>query len=146
MTTLAVNRLDGSGLEPRIFVGDTDTALVLRIFDLSSNAFNRLVDPCPPPLDLSAATPLVDLQMRISKPPDVPGGPRIVQDVAASFATATVPPLPGFVGDGTDGYIEFRTPSGFLDRAGRWRREGLITLTPGSWASEIIDFDVFATL
>ncbi len=146
MSQLVINRLDGSGLEARKFKGDTDTALVLRLFDLSTNAYNPLVDPCPPPLDVSGATPLVDLQMRIEKPGDAPDDPPIVQIVAAAYATATVPPLPGFVGDGTDGYIEFRTPSGFLDRTGRWRRQGVVSLAPGTWSSEIIDFDVHPIL
>lgn len=144
--TLFVNRLDGKGLEAKIFVGDTDTALILRLFDLSSNAYDPAVDPVPPPLDVSAATPGADLTMRFAKPGDNPGDPPIIVDVPATFATATVPALPGYVGDGSDGYIEYRTTSGFLDRAGRWRREGLITLTPGAWASEIIDFEVFETL
>ena len=146
MSSLYINRLDGSGLEPRIHVEDTDTALVLRLFDLSTNAYNPLVDPCPPPLDVSAAVPGVDLMMRIEKPGDQPGDPPIVQTVAATFASATVPPLPGWVGDGTDGYIEYRTPAGFLDRAGRWRRQGVISLAPGQWSSEIVEFDVYPIL
>ncbi len=144
MAELVINRLDGSGLEPQIKVGDVDTALVLRLFDLSTNAYNPLVDACPPPLDVSSGS--VVLTMRISKPGDEPDDPDIVQTVVATYATATVPALPGFVGDGTDGYIEFRTPSGFLDRAGRWRREGVVNLPPGTWSSEIIDFDVHEIL
>ena len=143
---LVINRLDGAGLEATIRKDDEDTALVLRLFDLSTNAYNPLEDPCPPPLDLSGATPATDLSMRIEKPGVSPGDPPIVQTVVVTFATATVPPLPGFVGDGTDGYIEFRTPAGFLDRTGRWRRQGVVNLAPGTWSSEIIDFDVHPIL
>lgn len=146
MSTLPIVRLDGTGLRPEIKVGNVDVALILRLFDLSTNAYNPLVDPCAPPLDVSAATPGVDLLMRIEKPGDLPEDPPIVQTVAATFATATVPPLPGFVGDGSDGYIEFRTPTGFLDRDGRWRREGVVNLAPGTWSSEIIEFEVFPIL
>ncbi len=146
MSQLVINRLDGSGLTPKIHQGDIDTALILRLFDLSTNAYNPLVDPTPPPLDISGATPLVDIQMRIEKPGDANDAPPIIQVVAATFATATVPPLPGFVGDGTDGYIEFRTPAGFLDRTGRWRRQGVVSLAPGTWSSETIDFDVHPIL
>ena len=78
MADLLVDNLDGRGLQPKVFVGDTDTALVLRLFDLSSGAFDPLKDPTPPPLDVSTATPLVDLIMRFSKPPDDPGDPLIV--------------------------------------------------------------------
>ena len=146
MTQLVINRLDGSGLEPTIRKGDTDTALVLRLFDLSTNAYNPLVDPCPPPLDISGLVPGVDLLMRIEKPGNEPGDAPIVQTVAATYASATTPALPGWTGTGTDGYIEFRTPSGFLDRDGRWRREGVVSIAPGTWSSEIIDFDVHPIL
>jgi hypothetical protein len=65
----------------------------------------------------------------------------VIADVPATFTTVTG--LPGFTGDGTDGYIEYRTASGFLVRAGSWRRQGFpIILSAGSWASEIIDFEV----
>lgn len=142
MSEIIINRLDGSGLEPKIHVGDTDTALILRLFDLSTNAYNPLVDPCPPPLDVSAAVPGVDLLIRVEKPGDNPGDAPIAQTVAATFATATVPALPGYVGDGSDGYIEYRTAVGFLDRAGRWRLQGVVSISPGAWSSEIVDFDV----
>ncbi len=144
MAVLVINRLDGSGLEPKIKKDDVDVALVLRLFDLSSNAYNPLVDPCPPPLDVSSIPG--GLTMRISKPADVDGDPDIVSIETATFATVTVPPLPGQVGGGTDGYIEFRTPSGFLDRDGRWRREGVVSLPPGTYSSEIIDFQVHPIL
>ena len=145
MSILIPRRLDGSGLERRIHVGDIDTALVLRLFDLSDGVYNPLIDPCPPPLDVSGAGGPGELVMRFEKPGDNPGDDPIVSDEVATFLT--VPSgLPGAVGDGTDGYIEFRTPLGFLDRAGRWRREGFVQLSPGTWASEIIEFEVHETL
>lgn len=144
MSQLVINRLDGAGLKAKIKKGDVDTALVLRLFDLSTNAYNPLVDPCAPPLDVSTIPN--GLAIRFEKPGDEPGDPPTVTTETATFASATTPALPGFVGDGTDGYIEFRTPSGFLDRAGRWRREGVVSLPPGTWSSEIIDFDVHPIL
>jgi len=146
MTLLISNRLDGSRLEPTIRKGDSDTALVLRIFDLSTNAYNPIVDPTPPPMNLATAVPGVDLFMRVEKPGDLPDDAPIVQLIPATFATATVPALPGFVGDGSDGYIEIRTTTGFLDRVGRWRLQGVIQLSGGEWSSEIIDFDVHPIL
>lgn len=142
MSQVVRNRLDGIGVSKKIFVSDTDTALVIRLFNTSDDVFDPLVDPKPPVLDISAATPGVDLIMRLLIPPIIAGGASIVSDQPATFTTVIT--LPGFTGDGTDGYIEFRTPSGFLVRAGSWRREGFpIILAPGSWASEIIDFEVF---
>ena len=137
MTTLPVNRLDGSGLTRRIFVDDLNTAIIIRLFDLSSGTFDPLVDPTPPPLDISAQTALT---MRFSKPGDEPGDAPVIVNKPATFATITA--LPGFAGDGTDGYMEYKTESGFLDRSGRWRREGFVTIPAGSFASEIIDFEV----
>lgn len=142
MSSVALNRLDGTALTKKVFVDDTDTAMVLRLFNTSDDVFDPLVDPCPPVLDVSAATPGVDLMMRFSKPGATPADPPVIVDVPAVFTTVTT--LPGFTGTGTDGYIEYRTASGFLDRSGLWRREGFpVTLAPGSWASEIIDFEVF---
>lgn len=138
MTEILVNRLDGRGLEPQIFVGDIDTALILRLLDLSSDVFNPLTDPSPPPLDISSATPATDLSMRFRKQDGT-----IVTKVA-TFATETG--LPGFTGTGTDGYIEYRTEVAFLDLAGRWRHQALVTLGVASFASEIVDFEVFARL
>lgn len=142
MSSVQLNRLDGTGIQKRIFVDDTDTAMVLRLFNTSDDVFDPLTDPCPPVLDISAATPGVDLMMRFQKPGDNPGDAPITVDVPAVFTTVTG--LPGFTGTGSDGYIEYRTVSGFLDRPGMWRREGFpIILTPGSWASEIVEFEVF---
>lgn len=142
MSQVVRNRLDGIGVTKKVMVGDTDTAMVLRLFNTSDDVYDPLVDPKPPVLDISAATPGVDLMMRFLIPPIIPGDPPIVSDVPATFTTVTT--LPGFTGDGLDGYIEYRTAVGFLVRAGSWRREGFpIILAPGSWASEIIDFEVF---
>jgi hypothetical protein len=147
MSSLIIDRLDGSNLEKRIHVGDTDTALVLRLFDLSSNAYDPLVDPCPPPLDVSGLVEGVDLLIIFEKPGDAVGDdPIVLAPVPATFATLTIPPLPGQVGGGVDGYIEYRTAIGFLDRAGRWRGQGAITDSPGAWRSEIIEFEVFPIL
>lgn len=141
MSRQRIVRLDGTGLTQQIFEGDTDTAIVIRLFDLSSNAYNPVLDPCPPPLDVSGSTPLTELQIRFKLPAVTPDVDGVVSLVGATFATATVPALPGFVGDGTDGYIEYRTPGGFLI-PGRWRAQGVISLPPGTWSSEIIEFDV----
>ncbi len=135
--TLGLYRLDGSALEPVIKVGDVGTALLLRLFDLGSDAYDPLVDPSPPPFDISAAT---ELLMRFSKPADTPGDPPIVVEKTATFATVTG--LPGYVGDGTDGYVEYRTEVDFLDREGRWRREAKVTLPSGAVTSETVDFEV----
>lgn len=145
MPILIPNRLDGSGLSRRLHVGDTDTALVLRLFDLSDGVWDPIVDPYPPPLDVSAAVIGVDLVMRFERPGDEIGDAPIVTDEVATFLTMPSG-LPGAVGDGTDGYIEFRSPPGFLDRPGRWRREGIVQLSPGTWASEIVEFQVHQTL
>lgn len=141
MSFSQLNRLDGTGLQRKIFVGDTDTAMILRLFNTSDDVWDPQVDPTPPPLDISSATPGVDLAMRFSKPGDNPGDAPLIVDVPAVFTTVTG--LPGFTGTGSDGYIEYRTASGFLDRRGSWRREGFpIILGAGSWASEIIEFVV----
>ncbi len=142
MSRVERNRLDGIGVSKKIFVGDTDTAMIIRLFNTSDDVFDPLVDPTPPVLDISAAVPGVDLMMRFLVPAEVSGDSPTIQDVPATFATVTT--LPGFTGDGEDGYIEYRTASGFIVRSGAWRREGFpITLAPGTWASEIIDFEVF---
>lgn len=141
MGTIGLNRLDGSALQPVIKVGDVNTALLLRLFDLGSDAFDPLVNPTPIPLDISAATSMV---MRFVKPGATPDADPVVVDKTATFAT--VVGLPGFVGDGTDGYVEYRTEADFLDRAGLWRREARITLPTGFVSSEIVDFVVVATL
>ena len=117
--TVFINRLDGSGLSEKIFVGDLDTALLVRFFNTASNAYNPIADHVPPVLDISGFTELTGIIIRIEKPGDVAGDDPIVTTVGATFATATVPALPGWAGDGTDGYAEFRTTSGFLDRPGR---------------------------
>jgi len=131
-------------LTKKIHVGDVDTAFVIRFFDLSDDAWNPLVDPCPPVLDISGATEGTELKLRFSKPGDEPGDARITTEVPATFASATG--LPGYVGDGTDGYAEYRNPSGFIDRAVLWSYEGWVQLGTGQHTSEKIDFMVYGTI
>jgi hypothetical protein len=141
MSTAALDRLDGSALQPVVSVGDVGTALLLRLFDLGSDAYDPLNDPTPPVLDISASGARV---MRFSKPADTPGDAPIIVDKAGTFATVTG--LPGYVGDGSDGYVQYITEADFLDRAGRWRRQAIVTIGASVFRSEIVDFDVSAAL
>jgi hypothetical protein len=149
---LVLRRLDGSGLTPKIFVGDVNIAIVIRMMDLSDSAFDPLTEGCPPPLDLSTATPGVDTLIRISKPGDAEGDPLIFTGAqAALFADTTLDGLPdkdnvGGTSDGSDGYIVFRTPVGFLDRPGRWLAQGVATIGATVVSSEIVEFEVFSIL
>jgi len=130
-------------LRREIRVGDTNTAFILKLFDLSPNVFDPRVMRRPPVLDVSAIGG--GLQMVFSRP-DYPAGtsnPPAV--VTATFATIS-PALDGQTGDGTDGLIEYLTPSGFLDVPGLWRVQGLVSLPPGAWASQIRTFRVFENL
>lgn len=128
-------------LRREIRVGDIDTAFVLRLFDLSPNVFDPATMKNPPPLNVSAATG-TDLQIIFNRPIPASNPPLIV---TAGFTTVS-PPLPDQVGDGTDGYIEYRSVLGFLSVAGLWQAQGLIALPPGTWSSQIISFTVHPNL
>lgn len=125
-------------LRREIHVNDEDTAIVLRVYDLSPNVFDPQTQKTPPVMDLSNADP-GDLEMVFTKP----DGTSVTK--TATFCTVS-PALPGQVGDGSDGLMEYRTESGFLDVPGLWRVQGLISLAPGSWASQIVEFRVHPNL
>lgn len=112
-------------ITPEIRVGDVDTAFVFCVSDLSSDVYDPSVDCEPPPLDVSTAT----LEMHFQKP-----------DGTTVTVAATL------VGTGEDGKIQYRTVSGFLDQDGQWKRQGLVTIPPGSWKTNIVCFTVHANL
>jgi hypothetical protein len=141
VSSLGRNRLDGSALQQIVSVGDVGTALLLRLFDLGSDAYDPLVDPIPPPKDVSGSSART---MRFSKPGDDPGDDPIIVDQPATFAT--VAGLPGFTGDGADGYVQYVTEAAFLDRPGRWRRQAIVVIGASTFRSEAVDFDVAAAL
>lgn len=52
-----------------------------------------------------------------------------------------------FVTDGTDGKIKFTTPDAlFLSDAGSWKIQGKVTLSSGTWSSDISSFKVYKNL
>ena len=144
MTILYEDPLDQAKppvLRREIRVGDVDTALVVRLFDLSPNVFDPAEQKDPPPLDVSAAVG-PDIQILFNRP-DPANNPPIL--VTATF-TDVSPPLPDQVGDGTDGYIQFRSTSGFLNIDGLWQLQGLTVIAPGNWSSQIRTFRVHPNL
>jgi hypothetical protein len=128
-------------LRREIRVGDVDTAIVVRLFDLSPNAFDPKTMKVPPPLNVSGAVGN-DIQLVFNRPLPASNPPLVV---TATFTDVT-PILPGQVGDGTDGYIQYRTTAGFLNVEGLWVVQGLVALAPGSWGSQIRSFSVHPNL
>ena len=95
----------------------------------------------PPPLDVSGAVG-PEIQILFNRPDPASNLPLLV---TATF-TDVVPALPEQVGDGTDGYIQFRTVGGFLKVDRLWQAQGLVALPPGSWSSQIRVFRIHPNL
>jgi len=112
-------------LEPQIHIGDVDTSFVFEVKDLTGIDCDDPTICDPPALDLTGAT----AEMFFKKPDD-----------SVVTVTATV------LSPATDGKIEYRTVSGFLDQAGTWRRQGRVSIPPGSWSTGEICFEVFKNL
>jgi hypothetical protein len=123
-------------LQQELHVASIDVALVVRVFDLSAGAAEG---PNYDPFDLSPYFP-GNVKIRFKKPDDT-----VVEVVAVP---TTVEELEGWVGDGTDGYAEYRTPdANFLDQAGFWEWQVVIDdPTPQTFYSQIVKRKVFANL
>jgi len=51
-----------------------------------------------------------------------------------------------FYSDGTDGILEYTIQTDDLDVAGSWRLQAKVTLTSGSWSSDIQPFVVYENI
>jgi hypothetical protein len=51
-----------------------------------------------------------------------------------------------FVNDGRDGLASYTTVDGDLDEAGKWRLQGYVVLTGGSWKTSVVTFRVHENL
>ncbi len=122
-------------LTPEIHVGDVDTAFIFKLSDLSSTVFDPETECEAPAFDVSDASIGAGSREMIFKKPD-----GTVVTVAATLTTLVGP------GDGTGGYIEYRTVSGFLDQAGQWKRQARITTDTGTWSSSTVCFTVHPNL
>lgn len=59
----------------------------------------------------------------------------------------TVTVTASLVTDGTDGKIQYITPdANFLDQTGGWKIQGKVTLSTGTWSSDISTFKVYKNL
>ena len=103
-------------MSSEIHVGDIGTAFVATVMDGTSV------------VDVSSATVK---QIYMQKP-----------DGASTVLTKDCL----FYTDGTDGKIIYTTVAGDLDTAGVWRMQAFVTLTSGSWHSDIISVRVHPNL
>jgi len=51
-----------------------------------------------------------------------------------------------FNADGTDGQLTYTTVAGDIDSAGTWRLQALVTITAGTYYSDITNFKVYPNL
>lgn len=107
-------------LERVLHTGDVLTAFVLRLRDLAPNKFDPNADKTPPPFDFSQH----DVRKILFQKPS-----GVTVEVDAGFTTLD-PGLPGQVGDGTDGYLEFsNTDETFWDEPGWWKAQARLEIT-----------------
>lgn len=104
-------------------VGDIGTFFRLRVKELPPG----VTDPAlAEPVDLSTAS---NMQIVFLSP------------AKRRFVVTAV-----LTNDGADGLMEYVTQSGDLDVKGRWKMQGLFSIGPATWATDIVTFEVSANL
>lgn len=123
-----------SRIEQELRAGDIDAAIIVRVFDLSSD------QPQEAPFTVFDLSPHLPNSVQIIfQPPRDDDG--TINPAVTAMATATdVTTLDGYVGDGSDGYAQFRTPdAAFLTPAGKWEWQvRIFGVPPGDYKSQIV--------
>lgn len=100
-----------------IHVADINTEMLFTIKNSSDNTV----------IDISTATTKNIVFRKADRTPSVQ---------AASFNT-----------DGTDGVLKFTSPNAaFFNVAGRWKAQGSVVISSGTFKSSTLEFDVFSNL
>lgn len=129
-------------LQQELREGSIDAALIVRVYDLSAG------QPQKAPFtvfDLSPHFP-GGVEMIFNRPDNPDGSANAPYVVTATVTDVTT--LDGYVGDGSDGYAQFRTPDAtWLTPAGFWRWQARIFgVPPGDYKTQIVRRQVFANL
>jgi hypothetical protein len=80
----------------------------------------------------------------------------VVQDVSSATVTkqiklqkpdgVTVTKTAVFTTNGKDGQIQYTTVANDLDQVGRWKAQGYVVLSSGTWHTTVETFEVLPTL
>jgi hypothetical protein len=129
-------------LQQELREGSLDAAIIVRVFDLSAG---KSQEPPFEVFDLSPHFP-GGVEIILNRPPDDDGSPNVHLVVVATPTDVT--DLEGYVGDGSDGYAQYRTPdASFLVPHGIWRWQARIMgVPPGDYKSQIVRRTVYPNL